>query len=192
MIIYSAVSTVILILCYIFFGQSVLKYADQAKSEFKATQNQLLESQKKVSGLPDPRKAIEEIEKKSQEFKEMGLSKKQLPRITQLLGQTATGRNINVISIRPRDDIKSGGDDLPSGVTKVYMEIVLSCNYQELADYVKSLSGLQVSFALESLTITRKQEDALSAEPKSPGKNTGQSAELQANLILSTYMALEL
>ena len=192
MVIYGLVSAVILVLLYLFLGRLVLNYEKQAKAEFKTVQNKLKQSQELVNSLPDPAKAIKEIEKKARDFKEMGLGRKQLPRITQLLGQAAGERNIDIISIRPRDDIKSGGDNLPSGVTKVYMEIVLSCNYQELADYVKSLSGLQVSFALESLTIARKQEDVFSAEPKGPGKNTGQSAELQANLLLSTYMVLEL
>jgi Tfp pilus assembly protein PilO len=192
LVIYGLVSAVILVLLYLVLGRLVLNYEKQTKAEFKTVQNKLKQSQELVNSLPDPAKAIEEIEKKAQDFKEMGLGRKQLPRITQLLGQAAGERNIDIISIRPRDDIKSGSENLPSGVSKVYMEITLNCNYQELADYVKSLDGLAVSFILESLSVEKKQGGASFTQTRSPGKAEAEPKELQATLLLSTYMVLEL
>lgn len=141
-----------------------------------------------IRSLPNPQKAIEEMEKKVQEFKDMGLSKKQLPRLIQLLGQSANERNINVVSIRPREDIKLGTENLPTGVTKFYIEIIVNCTYKELGEYVKSLSELPVAFAVESLTVFKEGSQAARAS----GKNTEPQPELQAMLILSTYMVWEL
>ena len=189
---FSSVSIIILILLYLSLGRATFKYADKVKAEFRAKQAKLQESQELIRGLPNPQKAIEEIGKKVQEFEDMGLSKKQLPRLIQLLGQSANERNINVISIRPREDIKSGTENLPAGVTKFYIEIVLSCTYQVLGDYVKSLTELPVSFTVESISVIKSGGPLSSADSKHSLKNPGQQSELQATLILSTYMVWEL
>lgn len=189
---FSSISIIVLILLYLTLGGATFKYADKVKAAFKARQAKLQESQELISSLPNPQKAIEEIEKKVQEFEDMGLSKKQLPRLIQLLGQSANERNINVISIRPREDIKSGTENLPAGVTKFYIEIVLSCTYQVLGDYIHSLTELPVSFTVESISVIKSEATSSSVDSKHPVKNPDQQSELQAMLILSTYMVWEL
>jgi len=159
---------------------------------FKARQVKLQESQELIRILPNPQKAIEETETKVREFENMGLSKKQLPRLIQLLGQSANERNINVVSIRPREDIKSGMENLPAGVTKFYIEIVLNCTYRVLGDYIKSLSELPASFTVESLSVIKREGVLSPGESKAPVKNAEGQPELQAALILSTYMIWEL
>ncbi len=188
----SFISTIIFIILYLGLGRPTFKYTDKVKSEFKAKQDRLQESQELIRSLPNPQKAIEEMEKKAQEFKDMGLSKKQLPRFIQLLGQSANERNINVISIRPREDIKSGTENLPAGVTKFYIEIVLNCTYQVLGDYLKGLSELPVSFTVESLSVAKRKSSFSPGDSKASAKNTEQQPELQVALILSTYMVWEL
>jgi Tfp pilus assembly protein PilO len=189
--IFTASATLVLIILYLGLGMPTIRYINKIKAELKSKQAKLLESQELIRSLPNPQKAMEEMEQKVKEFKEMGISKKQLPRLIQLLGKAAADLNINVTSIRPRDDIKSPGANLPEGVTKVHMEVILNCSYQMLADYIKAVGALPVAFSLESLSVTKKEENNLS-DSKTTGKSASLSTELQATLLLSTFMVWEL
>lgn len=183
-----------LILLHIFLGMPVNRYANKLKAEFKSKESKLKESEGLIKSLPNPQKAIEDIEKKAQEFKDMGVSKKQLPRLIQLLGQSTSEHKLNVISIKPREDIKSGNENLPTGVTKVYIEMVASSPYQLFADYIKSLNELPVAFSIEAVTIEKKEQGPLETKraPEKTEAKTGPAEELLCTLLLSTYMVWEL
>lgn len=185
-----------LVLLQAFLGRSVIRYSNRLKSEFKEKQVKLKESEDLIKGMPNPQKAIEDVEKKIQEFKDMGVSRKQIPRIIQLLGKSIAEHNINIISIKPREDIKYGNENLPAGVTKVYIEMVISSPYQSLGEYMKVLSELPVSFSIESITLEKKQggpeySEAKKAVEKIEEKKT-EKEELLCTLILSTYMVWEI
>jgi Tfp pilus assembly protein PilO len=192
LLIFSLSSIAIFVLLYLTLGRQIFKYTQKVKSEFKGKQLKLQDSQDLIRSLPNPQKAIEEIEKKVLEFKEMGLTKKQLPRLIQLLGQAANERNTNVLSIKPREDIKANNENLPTGVAKIYMEIVVNGDYKSVVEYVKSLGELPVSFTLESLSLAKKEEIPAVGESKSAGKNIVEHVEIQAILLVSTYLVWEL
>lgn len=184
---------IVLILLYLFLGRPILRYAERMKSEFKLKQTKLQESDALIRNFPNPQKAIEDIEKKTQELKNMGVTRKQIPRIIQLLGNSISKLNINVISVRPRDDIKRGDENLPAGVSRIYIEIVMSCPYQLIGEYIKSLSELPVAFFVENLLIEKKEEGFVVPAAKGIPEKTGEKPEeLVATLLLSTYMIWEL
>jgi Tfp pilus assembly protein PilO len=183
---------VVLILAYLFIGRLSFRYAERLKGEFEANQAKLQESQELIRSLPDPQRAIDEIEKKVSEFNEMGVTNKQMPRLIQLLGQAVGERNLNVISIRSREDIKAKEENLPTGVSKVYIEIVLLGSYREISEYAKSLSELPVSFNIESLSFEKKTIETSEKSTRAGIKELEQKARLQATLLLSTYMVWEL
>jgi hypothetical protein len=148
-----------------------------------------------IRRFPDPEKAIEEMERRGQELRDVGLTRKQTPRLIQLLGQAAAKLDINkVISLTPRDDLRPTNEVVPAGVSKAYVEVVISCPYQLIGEYIKSLSELPVTFIIESLTLEEKAESAVSPETeKTPGKpEATKSNNLLATLIVSTYMVWEL
>jgi Tfp pilus assembly protein PilO len=185
-IIFSSVFAGVWLLVYLMVGRPVLKYSDSLKAEFGQKQAKLQESQELVRSLPNPQKSIDEIKGKLQEFQDLGVSKKQIPRLMQLLGQTASDLSIVLVSLRPRDDFKSEEPALPSGISKVYLETVLTCNYQALADYIKAVSELPTAFKVESLTIEKESETIVPLEGKSGSKNTAvPSGLLKAVLVLS-------
>lgn len=185
-VVFCSIFVMIFLLLHIFLGRPVIRYVDKLKDEFESGQSKLKESEELIKGLPNPQKAIEDIEKKVREFNDMGVSRRQLPRIIQLLGRSSSEYKINVISIKPREDIKYSGENLPAGVTKVYIEMVISSSYQAIGDYVKALSELPVTFSLENITIEKFSE-------KAKDKTTGQEAgELLCTLLLSTYMVWEI
>lgn len=191
----SSILLTALILLYMLLGRPVFKYSDNLKAEFKSTQDTLSESERLIRNFPNPQKEMGELEKKAQELRNMGASTKQLPRLIQSLAMPANNLNINVSSIRPRDDLKAENENLPAGVTKIYVEVVMSCSYQTLAEYIKAVNELPTNFIIERLTIEKKEEDAgeLDAETKkTPEKNQEKQIELSANLLLSTYMIWEI
>lgn len=184
---FSSIFFLVLLVIYIFVGRPVLKYSDSLKAEFGKKQVKLAESQELVRSLPNPVKAIEEIKVKLQEVQELGMSKKQVPRLMQLIGQAASDRNINVVSLRPREDVKNEDSELPVGINRIYLEIVLNCNYQVLAEYIKSVNELATAFKVESLTVEKESETLSPTEAKSGSKNpAAASGLLKAVLVLST------
>lgn len=191
----SSILLTALILLYALLGRPVFKYSDNLKAEFISTQEKLSESERLIRNFPNPQKEMGELEKKAQELRNMGASTKQLPRLIQSLAMPANNLNINVSSIRPRDDLKAENENLPAGVTKIYVEVVMSCSYQTLAEYIKAVNELPTNFIIERLAIEKKEEDAgeLDAETKkTPEKNQEKPIELSANLLLSTYMIWEI
>lgn len=185
---------VVLILFNILGNRLIVRYINKLKSEFKLSQNKQKESEELIRNFPNPQKAIEDIENKTQELRDMGLTKGQLPRIIQLLGNSVSGRQIKVISIRPRDDIKSVNGNLPAGVNKVYIEMVMGSSYQLFGDYLKVLTELPVTFVIERLSIEKKEENSISsgAGDAEAGRTPKSPNELSINLLLSTYMVWEL
>lgn len=191
----SSILLTALILLYMLLGRPVFKYSNNLKAEFISAQDKLSESERLIRNFPNPQKEMGELEKKAQELRNMGASTKQLPRLIQSLAMPANNLNINVSSIRPRDDLKAENENLPAGVTKIYVEVVMSCSYQTLAEYIKAVNELPTNFIIERLTIEKKEEDAgeLDAETKkTPEKNQEKQIELSANLLLSTYMIWEI
>ncbi|MFH0790606.1 MAG: hypothetical protein V2A64_03145 [Candidatus Omnitrophota bacterium] len=189
----SVIFIVILILLHLFLSQTVLRYTKKVKSEFKLVEARLNEQEQLIKSVPNPQKAIEDIENKNQEFKAMGVSKKQFPRIIQLLGRSTADYNIDVISIRPREDIKLVNESLPAGINKVYIEMILRCSYQGFGEYLKALNDMSIVFCIETLTIERKEAVVISSEDKkTPAGAKREDDDLKVTLLLSTYLVWEI
>ena len=169
--IFAGVFAAALLSVYFLAGRPVLKYTESLKAKFGRQQAALQESQELVRALPDPQKAIAEIKIKMQELQESEISKKQIPRLMQLLGAAAGDKSITVVSLRQREDIKSGDNALPEGIKKIYLEIVVICNYQALADYIKAAADLPPAFSVESLNMEKYSEALAPLEAKNPVKN---------------------
>jgi Tfp pilus assembly protein PilO len=186
-VIFTSVFIGVWLLVYFFVGRPILKYSDGLKAEFGSKQTKLQESQELVRSLPDPQKAIADIKEKFQEFQELGVSKKQIPRLMQLLGQTASDHQITVLSLRPREDIKNDESDMPQGINKIYLEITLICSYQVLADFIKAVGELPTAFKVESFTVEKNSETLAPADVKSGSKKPDTaSGLLKVVLLLST------
>ncbi len=183
-----------LVLLYAFPGRALFKQKSGLKSEFLDHQEKLKESEGLIRAFPNPQKEIAEIENKAQELRDMGASTRQLPRIIQLLAMPANQLNINVISIRPREDINIEPENLPPGVTKVHIELIMNCSYQLYAEYAQAISKLPTSFVIERMSIEKKgEEDTPAYQAKASGEKTGdKSSELYITMLLSTYLILEI
>lgn len=183
-LLFSVTGTFFIIILYFLLGRPALRYSEDMRKRFLLYQAKLQDGENLIRSLPNPQQSLDNIRRKNAEFRETSGAGKQLPKIIQILGQSASGRQINIISIRPREDLKTGAESLPAGVTKLFLEITFSGSYQEIGEYIKVLSGLPGGFSVETMTIERQERDAPKAEQK--------SGQLNARLILSTCMVEDL
>jgi hypothetical protein len=180
----------ILIGLYFFPGRSIFKYKGGLEAQFQTDQSRLIETRDLVRSFADPQKAIEDMEKKAKVLREMGITARQLPKIIQSLALPATQLGANIISIRPREDIKIGEENLPSGISKLHIEIVLRCHYRVLADYLKALRQLPTTFTVMRLILEKRQEPVSEGEKISD--KTKEAPELFVTSLVSTYLVREI
>lgn len=191
--------SLIIVGLYFFPGRLIFKYGQRLKAEFQESQVRLQASHALVRNFSNPQKAIEDIEKKARELKEMGTASRQLPKIIQSLAHPASALNINVISIRPREDIKTGDENLPPGMSSARIELVMSCPYKTLGEYLRAVSKLSTACVIEQLSIEKMKEEKVKASPafseggKTPEKpKEAPSSELLVTLMVSTYLVWEI
>lgn len=177
---------IFLFLVYFIANKTLFKYLERLKSGFASSQGKLQEAQELARAFSNPQNTIEALEKKAQELKEMGITSRQLPRLIQSLALSAAKLNINLISIQPREDIKSGNEILPAGVSKVFIELEMRCPYKLFAEYTKAVSELPVTFIIEQFAMEKNEERKL------PEKSAQTAQELSVILLLSTYMVWEI
>ena len=174
-------------------GIPLMKNKTRLATELKLKQSKIQEAETLIKNLPNPQKAIEDIEKKAEEFRDMEMNKKQLPRVINLLGHAINEQNITLVTIKPRDDIKTPNENLPTGVTKVYIEVVLNCSFRMLGDFMASLNKLPVVFVVENISLQKKEQPEAAPGAKRPAEKTEEKPEdLTATLLLSTYMIWEI
>lgn len=181
---FSISCVVAIIVLYLFVGRPVFKYAHIMRARFTENQDKLQQAEALMRSLPNPQRSLQDIERQYAEFREISGTGKQLPKIIQALGQSVAGRQINVISIRPKDDVKAGTENLPPGVRKMFLEMIFSAAYQEIGEYSRVLSDLPGVFTIETMTINRQEHDA-----SKPGERSGL---LNVSCIISTYMVGDL
>lgn len=187
---YAGISAGVLFLTYLFLGRAAFRYEERLKKEFRSAQAQLQEAEDLIRSLPNPQKAIEELNRKVQEFRDAGISGKQLPRIIKLLVQAAQeDPDIEMSSIRPREDIQGANENLPAGISKVYIEMVFTCSYKSLGDHLKRIVDLPGGFTVESVSLQRREDSV-------PASRDAKSAErknaLHVELLVSTFTVWEL
>ena len=189
-LIYLVSFTAAFVLLYFLAGAPVFKFEKERKAEFGKKQERLRKLQELIVGMPDPAKAIEEIDKKSKDFKE-GASKKQLPRTIQMLAKAAGENNVDLVSVRPREDIKPPAEIFP-GVNKAYIEMTINCSFQKFAEFTRALGELPGgNFSIESFTIEKKKapegaDDKKAQQEKAPAEE--KAGELSINMLISTYI----
>jgi Tfp pilus assembly protein PilO len=194
-LIFCGIFALILLLVHFTLGRRLTKMTNDLKTSFGVKQKDLRAAEELIRKYPDPQKAIDEIEKKAAEFKDIEINKRQLPRIIHLLGRSGNEHGLNVVSIRPREDIKTVNENLPTGVTKVYVEIVLNGTYKKLGDYLADFNKLPVAFFIEMIAVEKISEATTAVSP--PGKKGAEKiqeryANLSTVLIISTYMLWEM
>lgn len=173
--VYAAANLVLGVFLYFFWGIPAFREEARVRSSFALAQQRLDQTTGLIRSLPNPAKARADIEKSIAEFKKAGSSGRQLPRLIQSLGTAAQQHKVKVLSIRPREDIKSSVE-LPAGVNKLYVEMTLECPYQTLAEFSRALQELPARFTIEQVDARRNKD----------------RAELSVSMLVSAFMVWEL
>ena len=122
-----------------------------------------------------------------EELDDRSVSDKELPRIIQQLINKSSELDIEIISIKPREDIKAdAAGQLPRGVTKAYIEMILRCPYNVLGDYLGSLRDIPMILTVEDLYVEKMPE-----EEDVDGQSQGEGKDIFSTLIISTYTVLK-
>ena len=183
-LVFSLCASVLTGAAYLFAGRPAIRFSSDMRRQFISYQERLQQAEELVRSVPNPQRSLEDIERKQARFRETSGAGKQLPKIIQALGQSAADRQFNVISIKPKDGLKTGTDNLPAGVKKLFLELVFSASYQDIGEYAQVLSNLPDVFSIETITIDRQERDGSKAGER-PGF-------LTASFIISTYMVEDL
>jgi hypothetical protein len=170
----------VLIVVHLVLGLPLIQSSKKLKKKFDQMQSRLRESETLIRTVPNPAKEIEIIEKKAEEFKDMEMNK-----------NSASEHSITLLSLKPRDDLKIANENLPAGVSKVYIEMVLNASYQKLAEYISDLLKLPITFIVENISIQKSSSKPAQQPEKPDEKGKEKASDLVANVILSTYMVWE-
>ena len=174
---YLGVYTFILASLFIAGNHFIILPLKKVEEELKNAQFELAKMEKMIREVPNPEKNIEEIQKKIEKLKEKAASRRELPRIIQQLTKKSSELGIEIISIRPLEETTMEGKNLPAGVSKAYVEVILKASYKKIGEYLKAIRELPIILTLESLSITKPAEEEIGK-----GENT-----LIATLVISSY-----
>jgi len=168
----------------IFLGIPLGRYSRKIAGVFYTKQKELSNARRMVRLNPNPQKGIDKIRKGMNQLRNRAVSQKDLPQIIQQLVRKSSELDIEIVSIKPKENIKVRGRELPQGVSKAYIEMIIKCPYDVLGNYLKAISRLPIIFTIESIYIEKIEQIAQKPEIKRKAKKQNY---IFATLILSTY-----
>ncbi len=180
----------ILVVLHIFLGRPVIKLVNKEKEKLRDVQKKLQEMESLVRNIPDPKKKMEKLKKDIEKLKNKSASDKELPRVIRELTKKSSELNIEIISIRPISEIFFEEKELPRGVSKSYIEVVLKAPYKIIGKYLKALEELPIILTIETLSIEKPEELLESTEKKEITKEVKKKKEEKkviATLLISSY-----
>ena len=153
-----------------------LDFMDHEKKSFDQSQDQIKAQQELINANREAKKQAEEIKSKLQELDQKSVGEKELPRIIQQLSRKSGELGIEIISIKPLKESAAQSSEVPAGINKTYIEVMVKGSYRSITDYIKALDELPITFTVESLLLDKF------AESLGPA-----SGRLQGTLVLSSY-----
>ena len=181
-IITAVAELMIIVVIVLFVGGPLNKYSTKLKTDLDVKRQELNDARNLVRLIPNPRKEIDNIKESMNELHDKSVSREELPRIIQQLINKSSELEIEIISIKPREDLKTVNGNLPQGVGKAYIEMIVRCPYAVLGDYLKGLDDLAIIFTLEDVRVERVGDMDVGSRIREGGED-----DILATLILSTY-----
>lgn len=169
-------------------GRWCFKELQREQSDMEDMQGKLEETEKLVKDYPNPEKSIEEIKAKMNELKNKSISEKELPRVIQQLTKKSSELGIDIITIKPTKDLPFTDTNMPSGISKAYIEIVIKTPYKNLGTYLKALDDLPTVYTIERIIIKKAAE----TEEDVTKKKKEEEGQVVANMIISSYTILQI
>lgn len=174
--------TIFFLILHFFARRFIFNPLISEKQEASKMQDELDKKQQLIRSVPHPQEELKKINNRIEDLRKKTVSPKELPRIIQYLAKKSSELKMQIISIKPIEELPFEEQSLPSGIKKVYIEIVAKAPFKTIAEYVYKLKELPVIFTLESILFT-KPETEVEEGKKKTDKN------IIASMIVSSYSA---
>lgn len=163
-------------------GGYLSRRIEKGEKELRFKEDERKNAEDLIRLVPNPAKAIEDLRAEQKKLKEKSVSKRELTKIIQELVNKSNELGIEIISIRPKEDLSGENEKFPAGISKAYIEMTIMCSYSMLGEYLGQLGGSEILFTLEHIRVK-------SAERFSKTKKTqkGEEGDIIATMTLSTY-----
>jgi len=148
-----------------------------------ADKKQELKSMREViSQVPNPEAEMLKLTQKQEELNEKSVSKKEITKIIKQLVSKSSGFEMEIISIRPREELLSKDKNLPVGINKAYIDMAVKSTYETIGNYLKALSELDMILTIEALRV-RKAD----GKKGQLGVSEAKVDDVLSTLLVSTY-----
>ncbi len=169
----------------------IYKELKKEQEKYKTLDEELSEMGRLIRTNPNPDKKFAEIKDKMQDLAQKAASGDALPTIIQDLTKLSSELKIEIISIKPIKKISFKEEDLPRGVSKDYVEVILRTEYKILGEYFRMLKELPTIFTIESIYIEKsemlkKRFTYIRKEDDSKNKKEG-STQVVVRILFSSY-----
>ena len=173
-----------LVLIYVGGQKLAMNPMIKAKKRLEESQKSLKDIEALVKDNPDPKKKIEEIKARLEALDKKSVTEKDIAKGMKILTQKSAELNLEVVAIKPIKEKELGFKDsnIPNGIAKTYMEVTGKATYKDLAEYIKALKNMPVTFTIEGITIDKMSEDEDLNKKKKE-----ESGKVMAVMLISSY-----
>lgn len=177
---------VIFSLILIYVGGQKLAWTPmvKAKKRLGDVQKSLKDIEALVKENPDPKKKIEDIKSQLEDLDKKSVTEKDMAKGMKILTKKSAEMNVDIVAIKPLKEKELPFKDInvPAGVVKTYMEVSCKATYKDMAEYIKAIKSMPVTFTIEGITI-----DKISEEEDSSKKKKEEGGKVMGVMLISSY-----
>jgi Tfp pilus assembly protein PilO len=173
-----------LVLIYVGGQKLALTPMVKAKKRLEEVQKNLKDIEVLVKDNPDPKKKIEDIKTRIDDLDKKSVTEKDIAKGMKILTQKSAGMNVEIVAVKPikEKELTFKDSNVPAGIAKTYMEVSCKATYKDLAEYIKAIKDMPVTFTIEGIIIDKISEDEeLNKKKKEEG------GKVMAVMLISSY-----
>jgi Tfp pilus assembly protein PilO len=173
-----------LLLIYVGGQKLALTPMVKAKKKLEEAQRSLKDIETLVKDNPEPKKKIEEIKTRIDDLDKKAVTEKDIAKGMKIITQKSAEMNIEIVAVKPikEKELPFKDSNVPAGVAKTYMEVSCKATYKDMAEYIKALKDMPVTFTIEGITI-----DKISEDEDLNKKKKEESGKVMAVMLISSY-----
>ena len=146
------IAVIVIGLLSVYMGLQAVTSLQKEKTRVHALSEELKEIQTLIEKCPDAQDKIIKAKSAAREFEKKICSERELPRVIQQLASSAQNLNIEIVSIRPlKGNVLK--EDMPQGINKNYVEVVVKGSFKTLQDYLASLDKTSMILTVDAFNI---------------------------------------
>ena len=186
--------TLFFVVLHLTAREMVFKPLHIANKDLVRIQARLDQTKQLLHEYPEARNRTKDILARIDALREKSVSTKGLPKINKEITQKASELKIDIISIKPVEKPNFSETNLPQGVSKAYIEVVMRASYKTIGDYLNAIKQMPFSLTVEEVSLERSSEsDATgrgmnAAKPRPGAKENASGGEVVATILIGSCM----